>query len=400
MKQILGIVIMKTEEKFHLKDAKAIEMMFKIAFCLLAILFVFWAVRFTAGIRSLKFAKYMEPLSGYSVYQIHSSRQNMLSEKYPPITDKDRNNNLWHSFTAYLGELQNKYGLKVIACRQIVYGNSGSVLTITYANPEEMDSSYEELGIPLKSGRFFEGSEDAVIVLKGDYKAGDRVSVTDKEGKSHSVPVVAVSEIPKIPGWESSLISGGTDLFYNLNVSRAEEYSTVLFLNPKSQLNQYENEINYCMLVQADDPILLKELKDNGALYPVENAIKRTRRRFITALLLTILFGLLFSGTVFFMDYYGWKKYRKRLFFLGVFVGAAFGVISSSGYSLRFEKGSVNLPVTLIVWIGFMVSVILFSAGYFKKAEEEESINEDVEDFERVSLKPENYKEKHTNWEA
>ena len=35
-----------------------------------------------------------------------------------------------------------------------------------------------------------------------------------------------------------------------------------------------------------------------------------------------------------------------------------------------------------------------------RKAEEEESINEDVEDFERVSLKPENYKEKHTNWEA
>ena len=47
-----------------------------------------------------------------------------------------------------------------------------------------------------------------------------------------------------------------------------------------------------------------------------------------------------------------------------------------------------------------MVSVILFSAGYFKKAEEDESLNEDAEDFERVSLNPENYKEKHTNWEA
>lgn len=396
MRKILGIIVYKTDEKFRIKEAKAVERITKVAVEVFLCAFIFSCIFLAGSINNVVLSGYIKSLSGYSVYQVHSGSQDMLSKKYPPQSAADEKNNLSHCIEAYLGDLQNQYGIKVIVCHQIIYGYDGYAKTVTYARPMDMNSSWEDLRIPLKEGRYFEGDEDAVIVLKGDYHIGDIVTISNENGKMQSVSVVGVSILPMLPQNEFDLMYYG-DTFYGLTVNKDRDAKAIFFLNPNSKLNNPKNEINYHVLVKSDNPLAIKELKENGMLVPVERAVKKNRNRLIRAAIYTIVSGLLLFMSIAFMDYCEWKKGRGFLFAVDILVGTILGWISTTGVGWEFVSYRANFFIVLLIAISFVIVFMLFSKRYFLKFSKPEE--EEPEDFEKVSLTPENYKEHHTNWE-
>lgn len=224
----------------------------------------------------------IENYTEFYEFEPNSSFSKEAGERFEVYTTEEIQKFNGVVYTEYLAKWSSEPDVEILRLQPYIYYRQKDFKVLTYMNFVSYENAWDDFTLPLKEGRWFEGSMDEVICINdSSYEIGDEIQIENEEGKTFLATVVGKADYPYL----YNNLSMSSNL--TLALHKYDNTLDVFLLNPQSVHNRKSDLINFgTTFIKTENDAFISKIGEYGTCTPISMILINQKVDFLRPVLI------------------------------------------------------------------------------------------------------------------